>query len=103
MAKAVWEEIQTSEVRARQLIEAARADNAAALRDARQKAAELIRQAQDQAQAAGEQLVRETTVKAEAAKEVRLTGTADQVQKLNAAGAARLSGAVKMIVEKVVS
>lgn len=103
MAKAVWEEIQTTEIAAKRIIEDAKSASVAALKKARQEAADLIEQAQEQARAAGEQLLNNTTVQAGTAKQARLAAIDITVKDLSAAGAGRLSGAIKMIVEKVVS
>lgn len=103
MAKAVWEEIQATEIEAKRIVEDAKSAGVAALRKARQEAADLIEQAQEQARAAGEQLLNAATVQAETAKQARLAVIDVTVKDLSAVGAGRLPGAVKMIVEKVVS
>jgi vacuolar-type H+-ATPase subunit H len=103
MAKAVWEELQTTEARAEQMIAEAKSASAAALREARQTATNLIHQAEEEARLEGEQLVKKATASAETAKEAHLKAVAEKVQKINAVGAGRLPDAVKMIVEKVVS
>jgi vacuolar-type H+-ATPase subunit H len=103
MAKAVWEEIQATEIEAKRIIEDAKSASVATLKKARQEAADLIEQAQEQARTAGEQLLNKTTVQAETAKQARLAAIDVTVQNFSAAGAERLPGAIKMIVEKVVS
>jgi vacuolar-type H+-ATPase subunit H len=103
MAKEVWEEIQATEIEAKRIIEDAKSASVAALRKARQEAAGLIEQAQEQARVKGEQLINAAIVQAEAAKQARLVTIDAAVNNLSAIGAAQLPEAVKMIVEKVVS
>jgi vacuolar-type H+-ATPase subunit H len=103
MAKEVWEEIQASEAKAQQVIVDAQSASVTALKNARQEAANLIRVAEEQAREAGERLLNVKIAQATAARQARLQAIDATVQKLSAAGAGRLPGAVKMITEKVVS
>jgi vacuolar-type H+-ATPase subunit H len=103
MAKEVWEEIQAVEAEAQRIIEAAKQQSVCEIKNARQKAVDLVRAAEAEAREAGERLVNEKTAAASAAREARLQAIDTAVEKLSAAGAKRLSGAVKLITEKVVS
>jgi vacuolar-type H+-ATPase subunit H len=103
MAKEVWEEIQAVEAEARRIIEAAKQQSVCEIKNARQKATELVRAAEAEAREAGERLVNEKTAAATATRDSRLQEIDATVAKLSAAGTKRLSGAVKIITEKVVS
>jgi vacuolar-type H+-ATPase subunit H len=102
MVKEVWEEIQAAETEARRIIEDVKLKSSNEIRDARQKALDIVALAEQNARNEGERLLAEKLLSAEADKKVRLETIATEIQQLSTEGNRRVSGAVKMIVEKVV-
>jgi V/A-type H+-transporting ATPase subunit G/H len=103
MAKEVWEEIQAAEAEARRIIADAKLKSNNVIRDARQKALDMIALAEQKARDEGERLLAEQSVSAAADQKARLEAIAAEIRQLSTKGKRRLSGAAKMIVEKVVN
>jgi V/A-type H+-transporting ATPase subunit G/H len=102
MAKEVWEEIQAAEAEARRIIEDAKLKSNNAIRDARQQALDMIALAEQKAGEEGEKLLAKRSVDAAADQKNRFEAITAEIRQLSAKGNRRVSGAVKMIVEKVV-
>lgn len=103
MAKEVWEQIQAAEAEAEQIVATARNQSIQAVKDARQEAAVMIRKAEAEARAEGEALLKRKAVEFETAKQSRLDQIDVEVQELISRSEQRIPGAVKLVVEKVVS
>ena len=103
MAKEVWEEIQAAEAEARRIIEDAKLKRNNEIRDARQKALDIIALAEQNTREEGKRLLAEQSVNAAADQKARLEAITAEIRQLSAKGKRRVSGAVKMIVEKVVN
>ncbi|HEY8464626.1 MAG TPA: hypothetical protein VIM29_11550 [Bacillota bacterium] len=103
MAKEVWEQIQAAEAEAEQIVATARNQSIQAVKDARQEATVMIRKAEAEARAEGEALLKRKAVEFETAKQSRLDQIDVEVQELISRSEQRIPGAVKLVVEKVVS
>lgn len=103
MASEAWEQVKAAEAQARNLIAAAKNEQTEALKSARQQALELVERAEREARAAGEQLLQERADSFVAAKQARLKTMETEIQGLLTQGEKRVPGAVKLLVEKVVS
>jgi vacuolar-type H+-ATPase subunit H len=103
MAKEVWEEIQAAEAEARRIIADAKLKGSNEIRNARQQALDMIALAEQKAREEGEKLLAERSVNSAADQKIRLEAITTEIRQLSARGKRRLSGAAKMIVEKVVN
>lgn len=103
MASEAWEQVKNAEAQARCIIEAAKEESGVELKHAHQQATEMIGLAEREARAAGEQLLKEKADSFAAAKQARFKEIEKEIQGMIAQSEKRIPGAVKLIVEKVVS
>lgn len=102
MAKEVWEKVTEAEAQALKIIEDAKLESVTIIKKAREEAVELVNAAETKAVKDGEAVLADTIKKAEALKENRICELRNEQQALTKNGEARISGAVNLILEKVV-
>lgn len=102
MAKEVWEKVKEAEAQASKIIEDAKLQSVAIVKKAREEAVEKHKAAEIKAVNDGETVLADAVKKGQVFKEQRIQELRNEQQSLSKIGEARISGAVNLILEKVV-
>ena len=102
MAKEVWEKLKEAEAEAGKLIEDAKLQSVTIIKKAREEVAQIIKDAEAKAIREGEATLGEAIKRAQAYKGERIRELQNQQQSLSKLGESRITGAVNLILEKVV-
>lgn len=103
MAMEVWNEIQKTEAKARQMIEDAKAQRVEIIRNARENSIKMIQKAEAEAAQKGEVILKTKSDEVSKWQEKVAKDVDAEIAKLTQMGDAKLGEAVNLIIEKVVS
>ncbi len=102
MAKEVWEKVKEAEAQAAKTIEDAKLQSVGVVKKAREDAAESIKAAEGKSIVDGAKVLADRIAQANNYKEQRIRQVEQELKAQAEMGAKRTSGAVKLILEKVV-